>query len=166
MTGKKRYWWLVLVATVACVAGCERKLCKEAGCAGWTKVTYARPIQGAYELRVSTRGLAVSTRCPQSLQGAQPVGAQQARLGCDEQSFEVAVARGPDGATKYGSHAPDADPIEFRIEVTPLLPGSVASVGEARVQIVETVQPNGPGCSPTCRGRQGRVTLDFGRQHP
>lgn len=166
MAERQRCRWLLVVAVLACLGGCERKFCKEGGCDGWTKVTYAHPIQGPYELRISTGGLAVSTRCPQSLQGAQPVGAQQARLGCDEHSFEVAVVSSPDGATQYGSHAADADPIEFHVEVTPLAPGSAASVGDAQVQIVHTLQPNGPECSPTCRGREGRVTLTSRRQDP
>ena len=53
----------------------------------------------------------------------------------------------------------DADPIEFHVEVTPLAPGSATSSGYVRVQIVHTLQPNGPECSPTSRGREGRITL-------
>lgn len=153
----KSYLCLSAIIAFTCIIGCERKYCKEAGCDGWTKVSYDQPISGPYALRVSTSGLSVSARCPLSLASAQPVGAQQARLGCDAHSFEVAVASGPDGATRYGSHAADADPIVFHVELTPQSADAGASVAEVQVHIVHTMQPNGPDCSPTCRSREGRA---------
>src|SRR5690606_37331031 len=128
-----------------------------------------QPIAGPYDLNVSTQGLTASTRCPQSLKTAQPSGAQGVRLGCSEDYFQIAVTRGLDGLSKYGDHAADADPIEFRVQVTPLAdaaaPGSAelapaaASSGSVQVHITSTFQPNGPECVPTCRSRGGHVTL-------
>lgn len=178
--------WFSALMMIACTTACERKTCREAGCDAWTRVTYAHPIAGPYDLSVSTKGLTASTRCPQSLNTAQPSGVQGARLGCSEHFFEIAVDKELDGTSRYGDNAPDAEPIEFRVQVTPVAdaaapgsaapgsaapgsaaPGSAAvapapapaSSGSVRASITSILQPNGPECVPICRSREGRVTL-------
>lgn len=145
------------MAGLVTVWACSRTTCKEAGCFAWTKVTYSTPVPGPYELTVSTQGLTASARCPQPLQQAPTQGAQQARLGCTESSFELSVASTPAGTGRYGSNPVDADPITFRVTVTPLDPGGTPWTGVAHARITGTERPNGPECLPTCYGRSGTL---------
>lgn len=146
------------VLLVAATWGCSQR-CKEMGCFSWARVTYSQPVSVPYDLTISTRGLALSTHCPQPRREATPVGSQEAQLGCDGSSFEVSVAHDHVGTGRYGENTRDADPISFKVTVTPRSPNLPPLKGEALVRIRNTGRPNGPDCSPICYGRGGTVTL-------
>jgi len=132
-------------------------MCKEAGCFAWLKVTYSQPVSTPYELNVTTRGLALSTRCPQNVREARPADANEARLSCDASSFELATPDDAKGTSPYGDNPADADPISLSVTIRPLSSGSPASKGRVQVPITHIERPNGPECTPTCYGREATV---------
>lgn len=152
-------WLLPLVVLASFSQGCSRKMCKEAGCYGWLKVTYSRPVSTPYDLNVTTRGLTLSTHCPQNVREARAVGANEARLGCDATSFELATRDDAKGTSPYGDNPADADPVSLNVTIHPLSSDSPPLKGQVQVHIAHVERPNGPECTPTCYGREATLVM-------
>lgn len=151
----RRLGWLrsaPLVPTLAwLLAGCDAgSTCGTAECEPEAVVTFpAGLVAGAYDLVLEGEGETVTVRCLDP--GAPETAENPAGIRCDAQGFTL-------------EGHPLANERELVVTVIPL-GGEEPSdpVSEAvRLEAIEEVTPNGPGCPPLCVVRNGQLRLGAG----
>ncbi len=133
-------------ATMACLAlfasSCDDSAaCTEVDCNNEAVVTYpAGLVSGPYNLTLSVGGDSETYACndPQTAAELPP------EIDCDGAGFELTDS-------PFGLRS------TVMVTITDADENLIAGPTEVVLQAVETVQPNGPDCEPTCVIRNGRV---------
>lgn len=138
---------LRLAATLTCLLLCSSSCaggdgtCTDAGCANEAVVTYpAGLVSGPYTLTLRNGGDTETYAC----NDPQTAADLPADITCNASGFELVDS-----------------PFGIRSTVTVTITDDeenlIAGPTEVVLQAVETVQPNGPDCEPTCFIRNGRL---------
>ncbi len=133
------------LALIAALTSCNTTTsCTELSCDSEAIVTFpANAVTGAYDLVIDGEASMTTARC--SDPAAPETADNPEGLSCDGQGF-----------TLIGH--PLADEREVLVTIIPL-DGSPELSGLVRLEAIDEVTPNGPGCPPLCVIRNGRLTL-------
>lgn len=123
---------------------CDDQACTEIGCDDSIEVQYQRSVTVPYDLVVQGEGMTLSARCndPDSFEASQ----NPPELECDTGGFVVA-GRELTGATGRS----------LRVDVVDAGTGEAIVVGQDVPLSKEVIEPNGPGCPPTCIEARGNL---------
>ncbi len=119
--------------------------CTEAGCDHQAVVTYPSGlVTAAYDLTLSfASGPALSARCADP--GAPELADNPEEVSCDLAGFELLGE--PAGQRTVS------------VQITDTASGDAILAGvEVRLEAVDELRPNGPGCEPVCFVRNGQVS--------
>lgn len=135
---------LVCLATSAVPLGCAGDVCTQIGCEDIVEVRYQRAITGAYDLFVTGDSGSASARCND--RGSFEESQNPAFLTCDSAGFTILDGEltGSTGRSVSVTIV-DVDTDE------PVVEGSSVPLSK------DIVEPNGPGCPPTCVQATGNV---------
>ena len=135
--------WLALASLVLGGTSCSDTAasCTEVGCSNEAVVTYPGGlVAGPYNLTLRNGGQSETYACgdPQTAAELPP------EVDCNAGGFELTDSEfGARSTVTVTITDPDEDVIAGPVEVV--------------LQAVETLQPNGPDCEPTCVVRNGRL---------
>ncbi len=132
----------VCALVAALLPGCgDSESCTEIDCDDEAVVTYPTGlVEGAYELTLSNGGTTETFFCNDPERTPEnPPG-----ISCDQNGFTL------DGSDFAARSSVTVTIVDENEDV-------VVERSEVTLQAIETLQPNGPGCDPTCVIRNGRL---------
>lgn len=138
--------WLALACLALGGISCSAAggSCTEVGCSNEAVVTYPGGlVSGPYNLTLQNGGGSETYVCndPQTAAELPP------EVDCNGSGFELTDS-------DFGSRS------TVTVTITDLDENVLAGPAEVVLQAVETLQPNGPDCEPTCVVRNGRLIVN------
>lgn len=135
--------WLALACLALAGTSCSDTgaSCTEVGCSNEAVVTYPPGLlSGPYNLTLQGSGESETYACgdPQTAAELPP------EVDCNAAGFELTDS-------DFGARS------TVTVTITDMDQNEIAGPVEVVLQAVETVQPNGPDCEPTCFVRNGRL---------